>query len=99
MKGLDIFLICLGVSIIIHCIFSVVIPAIVKIQTQNEFNKSLINKIGEIKKFNDRLLDLNCKLHSVMAGYKDIEDRKEAARRLSESIIKLFIVEPSIKKE
>ena len=102
MKGLDIFLICLGVSIIIWSIFYIIIPTIVTIQTQSEFNKQVKNQINEVfdklKDFNDELMGLRCDLHIATNNYKDIEDRKQAAMRLSDSIIK-FIVEPSIEKE
>ncbi|MBQ9014436.1 MAG: hypothetical protein IJ094_12960 [Bacilli bacterium] len=100
--GLDIFLICLGVYILIHCIFSVVIPVIVNIQTQYEFNKQVKNEVDEVfnklKDFNDELMGFRCDLHIATSNYKDIEDRKQAAMRLSDSIIR-FILEPSIKKE
>lgn len=100
MKGLDIFLICLGVSIIIWAIFYVVIPTIVTIQTQSEFKKQVEKKIDKVfdnlKDFNDELIGLRCDLRTAISNYEDIEDRKQAAMRLSDSIIK-FIVEPSIK--
>lgn len=100
MKGVDIFLICLGVSIIIWSIFYVVIPTIVTIQTQSKFKKQVEKKIDKVfdnlKDFNDELIGLRCDLRTAVSNYEDIEDRKQAAMRLSDSIIK-FIVEPSIK--